>query len=92
MKNFSLLLCVGILLFPASNSLAADLPISEATSECIDCHSSVHPGIVQDWQNSRHAKIALKDAMAVEGPARKVSSNTVPFIKNFSAVSSGPKK
>jgi len=78
MKKVSLLLCLGIFLFYTVNSPAAEISISEATSECIDCHASVHPGIVKDWQNSRHAEITLKDAMAVEGPARKVSNKNVP--------------
>jgi hypothetical protein len=34
--------------------------------------------LVNDWQNSRHAKITPKEAIAVEGVARKVSSTTVP--------------
>ena len=78
MKKISLLLCLGIFLLPAVNSPAADISISEASSECIDCHASVHPGIVKDWQNSRHANIAPQDAMAVEGLARKLSSKNVP--------------
>jgi hypothetical protein len=78
MKKVSLLLYLGIFLLQASISFSAEIPISEASSECIDCHASVHPGIVKDWQNSRHAKITPKVAMAVEGPARKVSSEQVP--------------
>ena len=79
MKKIGLLLCLGIFLLQTSNAPAADVSVSEATSECIDCHASVHPGIVIDWQNSRHANIVPKDAMAVEGPARKVSSESVPY-------------
>ena len=67
MKKVSLLICLGIFLLQASYALAAELPISEATSECIDCHVSVHPGIVMGWQNSRHAKITPQNAMTVEG-------------------------
>lgn len=78
MKKVSLLLILGLGIWQTPYSLAADIPLSEASSECIDCHASVHPGIVKDWQNSRHAKITPKDAMAVEGPARKVSSKNVP--------------
>ena len=59
-------------------AMSAEPAISEATAECIDCHSSIHPGIVSGWQKSRHAKIAPKEAMTVEGVARKVSSKTVP--------------
>ena len=78
MKILTPLLSVVIFLLLTFNSLATEQPISEASSECIDCHASVHPGIVKDWQNSRHASILPKDAMAVEGPARKVSSKKVP--------------
>ena len=86
MKKVNLLICLGIFLFQAASYAAAELPISEATSECIDCHASVHPGIVKDWQNSRHAKITPKDAMEVEGPARKVSSKNVPDTLKGSVV------
>jgi len=78
MKKVSLLLILGLGIWQTPYSLAADIPISEASSECIDCHASVHPGIVKDWQNSRHAKITPKDAMAVEGTGRKVSGKKVP--------------
>jgi hypothetical protein len=59
-------------------SFAADAPISETSADCIDCHASIHPGIVSDWQNSRHAKITPQEAMAVKTTARKVSSDNVP--------------
>ena len=62
----------------AGAAISAEPAISEATAECLDCHSSTHPGIVRDWQNSRHAKISPGEAMAVEGVARKVSSKTLP--------------
>jgi len=78
MKKASLLICLGIFLLQAGAYAAAEVPISDATSECLDCHALVHPGIVKDWQNSRHAIIAPQNAMAVEGPARKISSKKVP--------------
>jgi len=78
MTKISFFVCLGLFLFQIQHSAAAELPISDATSECVDCHASVHPGIVQDWRNSRHAGITPKDAMAVEGLARKVSSSRVP--------------
>ena len=37
------------LLIPCFSS-AAEVVLSEATSECIDCHSTFQPGIVADWQ------------------------------------------
>ena len=74
-------LCVFIIIwvvFFAAGGVSAEVTISEATSECLDCHASIHPGIVSEWQKSRHAAIHPKTAMAVEGPARKVSSTNVP--------------
>jgi hypothetical protein len=82
-KVIRFLFTCGILLCAVSAS-GAGVPISDATAECIDCHSSIHPGIVKDWQDSRHAKITPHDAMAVEGLARKVSSKTVPEdVQNY---------
>jgi mono/diheme cytochrome c family protein len=78
MKNALGALLVGILALYGSSGWTADTPVSEATAECLDCHASIHPGIVEDWQNSRHAKITPKQALAVDGLARKVSSQTVP--------------
>ncbi len=53
-------------------------PVSSATQECLDCHAVFHPGIVADWQKSRHAMITPQTAMAAEGMQRRVSSNKVP--------------
>jgi hydroxylamine dehydrogenase len=78
MKNLLLALLSGIVLFYEANGIAADIPVSETTAECLACHATIHPGIVKDWQNSRHALVTPKQAMAAEGLALKVSSKTVP--------------
>ncbi|MBW2435903.1 MAG: hydroxylamine oxidase [Deltaproteobacteria bacterium] len=78
MKKILLALFVGILVLHAGRGRAADITVSEATAECLECHAVIHPGIVKDWQDSRHAKITPKQAMAVDGLALKVSSKTVP--------------
>jgi hydroxylamine dehydrogenase len=78
MRNASVIIWILVSLVGAEAGMSAEVPISEATAECIDCHSSFQPGIVNDWQNSRHAKITPKEAMAAQGLARKVSSTTVP--------------
>jgi len=78
MRNVLLALIVGVLVLNAGAGRAADVPVSEATAECLDCHAATHPGIVKDWQNSRHAAITTRQALAAEGTARKVSSKTVP--------------
>jgi len=64
--------------FTAVPALCADTPVSDITAECIDCHGSFQPGIVEDWKQSRHAAMTPGEAMKVEGLARKVSSGSVP--------------
>jgi len=78
MKKLVYLIVLGTFLISAAIGMSEDIPISEATTECLDCHSAIHPGIVNDWRSSRHSKVTPKQAMAVMGLARKVSSNTVP--------------
>ena len=68
---------LSLILIPTA-LLGAELPISEATQECLDCHASIHPGIVSGWQKSRHANVTPATAMAAEELARKVSSENVP--------------
>ncbi len=78
MKTITLLAAAALVL-PNFNVLrAAEVKVSEATQACIECHQVVHPGIVEDWQRSRHAKVTPKEALAVTGLGLKVSSKNVP--------------
>lgn len=57
------------------------LPSAEMSSQtegCINCHGMLHPGIVADWERSRHAKVT--PAMALETPEleRRMSSDDIP--------------
>ncbi len=67
-----------IILFQASATFGSEPSISEATQECIDCHAVFHPGIVKDWQKSRHAMTTPAIAMTAEDLARKVSGTDIP--------------
>lgn len=78
MKKVTLYLVIGLLALQASVCGAAEAPMSEQTKECLGCHASLHPGIVEEWKKSRHAQITTRQAMAVEGLARKVNSPSVP--------------
>jgi hypothetical protein len=78
MKKILLLLCSCSIFWLSTTSIRAEDTVSDATSECLDCHASIHPGIVHDWQKSRHAKVSPKTAMKVEGLASKISSKDVP--------------
>jgi len=74
------IVCVVVILgfvLMSAPAVSEDL-VSDATNECLECHASLHPGIVEDWRNSRHAQTTPKQAMAVQGPAKKVSSKSVP--------------
>jgi len=71
---------------PAAGGWCAAAPVSDATQECLDCHATIHPGIVADWQQSRHAQVTPKAAAAVKGLARKVSSQSIPEELQATAV------
>jgi len=55
MKKVALL---ALLITPLFDQIAIGVSakISENTQTCIDCHASLHPGIIAGWENSRHAK------------------------------------
>ena len=74
----TLFLAVLFILITTGIVQANNAPISEATQECLDCHSVFHPGIVADWQKSRHALTIPKTAMAAQGDQRRLSSKQVP--------------
>jgi hypothetical protein len=61
-------------------ALGASGRISKETKACIECHSSVHPGIVADWQRSRMAKVTPKAARSMILKKRRVSFKKVPDI------------
>ncbi|WP_373501838.1 multiheme c-type cytochrome [Desulfococcus sp.] len=65
-------------LLPVSEAVCARAPVSEATEECLGCHSTLHPGIVEDWQKSRHARIAPRDALKEKPIARRISATDIP--------------
>jgi len=67
-------------------TVAAAPPVSEATQACIECHRVIHPGIVADWEHSRHAATSVQAALAVSGIGRKVSAAQVPDAAATTAV------
>ena len=63
----------------------AETPVSSATEECLGCHATIHPGIVESWKKSQHAVTTPAAAMAVQGLGRKISAERVPDeLKNVS--------
>jgi cytochrome c553 len=78
MKTINALTVVSVLLLNFSALHASEVKLSDATQACIECHQVVHPGIVEDWQRSRHVRITPKEAKAITGLGLKVSSKNVP--------------
>ena len=52
--------------------------VSEDTETCLECHATLHPGIVQDWMKSRHAKITPEEALKKRKLERRISVTQVP--------------
>jgi hypothetical protein len=62
-------------------------PVSEPTQACLDCHSNVSPGLVQDWLSSRHSKTTPKQALEKPKLERRVTAESFP--DNFQNVTVG---
>src|SRR4030042_1588927 len=50
---------------------------SEPTQGCIGCHVSVTPGIVADWEKSRHARVTPAEALKKSALERRVSTESI---------------
>ena len=53
-------------------------PISGTTRICLNCHAQFTPGIVEDWQMSRHANVTPETALQQPELERRISAETVP--------------
>jgi hydroxylamine dehydrogenase len=75
MKNFAL---AGLtLLVFASSAVANGVTVSEETETCLECHATLHPGIVQEWMKSRHAKVTPAEGLKREKLKRRISVEQV---------------
>ena len=76
----------GVLLFlafllsllPMSTVFAQELQNSGDTETCLNCHASMHPGMVSDWRASRHSQVTPAQALLKEALARRVSADSIP--------------
>ncbi len=72
-----------ILLFAAKGLLADRPPLSDQSEECLSCHEGIHPGIVSQWEHSRHAMVTPAQGMKKPPLQRRVSSKNIPdSLKN----------
>ncbi len=76
--KYSPLLTVFVLILSTQIAIGAITRMSEDTKECIQCHSSVHPGIVADWEKSRMARVTPMAARSMILKKRRVSFEEVP--------------
>ncbi len=54
------------------------IPISQETSECLECHKQFTPGIVEDWQRSLHSKTTPSSALKKSEMTRRISAQKIP--------------
>ena len=71
-------LAAAAVVIPLREIEAAEVPVSNVTQECLDCHVSSTPAMVADWKRSRHARITTADALKKPEPQRLVSADKVP--------------
>ena len=71
MKSLFMILMPAI--FLSGLSLFDEKPISEETQACIECHSTVTPGIVEDWQKSLHSKSSIYESLQKDELSRRIS-------------------
>jgi hydroxylamine dehydrogenase len=69
---------VLIVLFCGQLALGAGFPISDNTEACLECHRTLDPGIVADWELSRMAKITPQAARGMIQKKRRVSFDKIP--------------
>lgn len=60
MKLLGYLFLILALLLSLKASLLAQEKISSQTKVCLSCHQIVTPGIVSDWERSKHARVSEK--------------------------------
>ena len=69
-----------LLAFSPGASAESTPPLSEATEECLSCHSLFSPGITHDWRRSRHASNTVRTAFEKPGKERRVSLTSIHQI------------
>ncbi len=77
---FLLILAVFSLMFILSlpvQAVSAPVP-SNKTQFCLGCHSQLNPGLVSDWENSRHSWMTPQKALEKDKLKRRFSAENIP--------------
>lgn len=83
----TILLCFQILKAADGEKKATGILLSKETEACIECHRIYSPGIVSDWQKSRHALTTPKKASSRPIVQKRISSDSIP--ENLAGVAVG---
>jgi len=62
----------------AHSGAATAASISPDSEACIECHVTVTPGVVADWEKSRHARVSPQEAFQKPTLELRVSAEQVP--------------
>ena len=69
---------IFILFLPFQVAHSTERRISEDTDACLECHRSIHPGIVAGWEEGRMSRVTPEAAMKADKLMRRVSIEKVP--------------
>ena len=64
-------------LFVPSVSSGGEVPISDDSMSCLECHRHMNPGIVEGWKKSRMSRITPSAAMEAPEISRRVSFDSL---------------
>jgi hypothetical protein len=68
---------------PVEKKGLPEAAMSKETAACVECHKVFNPGIVEDWQKSRHATVTPGQALGKRPLERRVSAeNIAPELQN----------
>jgi hydroxylamine dehydrogenase len=72
------LVSVVAVLIWAPAAVGGDVPLSGETESCLECHRTIHPGIVADWEKSRMSKVTPAQALKKTELERRISVEKAP--------------
>jgi hydroxylamine dehydrogenase len=81
MKGYAMkktLISMLVVFIWAPTALGDNAPLSEKTETCLECHGTLQPGIVADWERSRMSKVTPGEALKKAELERRISVEEVP--------------
>ncbi|MGD8388108.1 MAG: multiheme c-type cytochrome [Desulfobacteraceae bacterium] len=73
--HVALMILLAVPMALVSAAMADPSPDTEA---CLECHRTIHPGIVADWERSRHSRTRPVDALEKPEIERRISAASPP--------------